>query len=110
MDSWLSIEDAQRHCVAGASVWENYSTDAGVNPDVVLVGCGVEVTYEVIAASALLRNEGVRVRVVNIVDLLILGEVGGHPHALTEEAFASLFTTDKPGAWIDDDTLDTDVP
>lgn len=66
-----------------------------------LVGCGVEVTYEVLAAAALLRNEGVRVRVVNVNDLFVLGEHGGrhgngHPHALTEESFASLFTTDKP--------------
>ncbi len=51
---------------------------------------------EVIAAAALLRNEGVRVRVVNVVDMMILGEEGQHPHALTEEAFISLFTKDRP--------------
>jgi len=94
--TWLSVEEAERHCVAGASVWTRFSTDGGVNPDVVLVGCGVEVTFEILAASALLRNAGLRVRVVNVNDLLILGETGAHPHALDEEAFASLFTTDKP--------------
>lgn len=90
------MEEAERHCIAGASIWKQYSTDEGIDPDVVLVGIGVEVTFEVIAAAALLRNEGVRVRVVNINDLLILGEVGSHPHALSEDAFGSLFTTDKP--------------
>jgi xylulose-5-phosphate/fructose-6-phosphate phosphoketolase len=99
--AWLSTEEAERHCVAGASVWEKYSTDKGLNPDVVLVGLGVEVTMEVIAASALLRNEGVRVRVVNVVDMMILGEEGKHPHALTVDAFESLFTNDKPGGLMD---------
>jgi xylulose-5-phosphate/fructose-6-phosphate phosphoketolase len=47
-------------------VWDGFSTDKGLNPDVVLVGCGVEVTFEVLAAAAILRNEGVRVRVVNV--------------------------------------------
>ncbi|EIW68187.1 hypothetical protein TREMEDRAFT_69240 [Tremella mesenterica DSM 1558] len=94
--SWLSVEEAERHCIAGASVWTNYSSDGGVNPDVVLVGCGVEVTFETIAAAALLRNAGIRVRVVNVNDLLVLGAKGGHPHALTEESFESIFTVDKP--------------
>jgi len=94
--TWLSVEEAEKHCIAGASVWERFSTDGGVNPDVVLVGCGVEVTFEVLAASALLRNAGLRVRVVNVNDLLILGATGVHPHALTEEGFESLFTADKP--------------
>lgn len=93
---WLDVEETERHCLAGASVWKKYSTDDGLKPDVVLVGIGVEVTHEVIAASALLRNEGVRVRVVNVVDMMILGQHGHHPHALTEGAFNSLFTADKP--------------
>jgi xylulose-5-phosphate/fructose-6-phosphate phosphoketolase len=87
---------AEKHCIAGASVWKRFSTEGGLNPDVVLVGCGVEVTFEIIAAAAILRNAGVRVRVVNINDLLILGETGQHPHALDEEAFESLFTANKP--------------
>jgi len=109
-NTWLSVEEvrdlrraldsadnkAEKHCIAGASVWKRFSTEGGINPDVILVGCGVEVTFEIIAAAAILRNAGVRVRVVNINDLLILGEVGSHPHALDEEAFESLFTADKP--------------
>lgn len=62
----------------------------------VLVGCGVEVTFEVIAAAAILRNQGVKVRVINVTDLLILGRDGIHPHALDQDAFDSLFTADKP--------------
>ena len=96
MIRWLSVEEANKHCIAGASVWDRFSSDGGVNPDVVLVGCGVEVMFEVIAAAALLRNVGIRVRVVNINDLLILGATGIHPHALSEDAFKSLFTEDKP--------------
>lgn len=60
------------------------------------MGCGVEVTFEVIAAAAILRNQGVKVRVVNVTDLLILGRDGIHPHALDQDAFDSLFTADKP--------------
>ncbi|KIR29109.1 phosphoketolase [Cryptococcus deuterogattii 99/473] len=93
---FLTIEEAEKHCIAGASVWEKFSSDKGVNPDVVLVGCGVEVTFEVIAAAAILRNHGVKVRVVNVTDLLILGRDGIHPHALDQDAFDSLFTADKP--------------
>lgn len=95
----LTPEEAEAHCVAGASTWKAYSTDEGRDPDVVLVGCGVEVTYEVVAAAAILRNEGVRVRVVNVNDMLVLGAAGGprdHPHALSDDAFRALFTPDKP--------------
>ena len=62
------------------------------------MGIGVEVTFEVIAAAALLRKlaPDLRVRVVNVTDLMILGAFGTHPHALTEEAFETLFTKDKP--------------
>jgi xylulose-5-phosphate/fructose-6-phosphate phosphoketolase len=93
---FLSKDEAERHCVAGVSVWPRYSTDDGVSPDVVLVGIGTEVTVEVIAAAKLLQKEGIRVRVVNVVDLMVFGEVGTHPHALSPEAFDSLFGTDTP--------------
>lgn len=69
---YLTPEEAEEHCIAGASVWKKYSTDDGVNPDVVLVGCGVEVTFEVLAAAHILQQEGVRVRVVNVTDLVSL--------------------------------------
>jgi len=95
---WLSPEEADRHCIAGASIWKFASIDDGVNPDVVLVGIGVETTFEVIAAAALLRKSvpELRVRVVNVTDLMILSAHGSHPHSLTTEAFTSMFTNDKP--------------
>ena len=95
---WLSAEEADKHCIAGASVWAFASTDDGIDPDVVLVGVGVELTFEVIAAAALLRQHApdLRVRVVNVTDLMILGQTGSHPHALDREAYETLFTADKP--------------
>ena len=103
-----------QHCIAGASVWKFASVDGGVDPDVyvsfprlcyppscygyrVLVGIGVEVTFEVIAAAALLRElvPALRVRVVNVTDLMILSTYGSHPHALSDDAFEALFTTDR---------------
>jgi len=94
---WLSPEEADEHCVAGASVWKFASTEEGVNPDVVLVGIGVELTFEVIAAAALLRRElpELRVRVINVTDLMILSPERTHPHSLTDEDFETLFTPDK---------------
>ncbi|UZJ52889.1 hypothetical protein CBS101457_002209 [Exobasidium rhododendri] len=95
---WLDVATADRHCTAGASVWEKYSTDGGKTPDVVLVGIGVETTSEIIATSALLQKDfkDLRVRVVNITDLMILAESKSHPHALDAEDLASLLTPDKP--------------
>ncbi|KAI5989622.1 XFP N-terminal domain-containing protein [Pisolithus orientalis] len=94
---WLDPEEADRHCIAGASVWKFASVDEGVDPDVVLVGIGTEVTFEVVAAAALLRKEvpDLRVRVVNVTDLMILGPFGSHPHALSDDDFDTLFTTDR---------------
>jgi len=96
--NWLSPEEANEHCIAGISIWKRFSTDDGRDPDVVLAGAGVEVTTEVINAAALLKKQmpNLRVRVVNIVDLLVLAEPGSHPHALDEAAFNSIFTKDKP--------------
>ncbi|PYH76701.1 D-xylulose 5-phosphate/D-fructose 6-phosphate phosphoketolase [Aspergillus uvarum CBS 121591] len=95
---YLSPEEAENHCRAGASIWKFCSTDEGLDPDVVLVGIGVEVMFEVIAAAAILRKRcpELRVRVVNVTDLMILENHGQHPHALTTEAFDSLFGSDRP--------------
>lgn len=95
---WLSPEEANKHCIAGASTWKFASVDEGANPDVVLVGIGVEVTFEVVVAAALLRKHvpALRVRVVNVTDLMILGADGIHPHSLSKEAFDALFTADRP--------------
>ncbi|KAJ7076838.1 D-xylulose 5-phosphate/D-fructose 6-phosphate phosphoketolase-domain-containing protein [Mycena belliarum] len=82
----LSLEDADKHCNAGASVWKFESVDDGVKSDVVLVGIGVEVTFE-IAVAALLRKHvpELRVRVVNVTDLMILSTSGTQLHALSVE-------------------------
>ncbi|OQE95379.1 hypothetical protein PENNAL_c0002G11400 [Penicillium nalgiovense] len=95
---YLTPKEAESHCRAGASIWKFCSTDDGTNPDVVLVGIGVEVMFEVIAAAALLRKliPELRVCVINVTDLMILDNEGAHPHALSNEAFDDLFTSDKP--------------
>ncbi|KAH8926340.1 phosphoketolase [Atractiella rhizophila] len=94
--NFLTLEEAKQHCLSGISVWKKYSTDEGKNPDVILVGIGVEVTVEVIAAAKLLQKEGFRVRTINVVDLMVLSEERGHPHALGETAFNSLFGKNIP--------------
>jgi len=94
--SFLNIEEANRHCIAGASVWRRFSTDEGKNPDITLAGIGVETTTEIIAAGTLLKNEGIRVRIVNVVDLMVLGEPGDHPHALSNDAIDALFGVNNP--------------
>ena len=94
----LDREEANQHCIAGASVWRSWSTDNGLDPDVVLVGIGVELTLEVIYATAILRRciPELRVRMVNVMDLTILDKERRHPHALTSEAFDNLFTKNRP--------------
>ncbi|KAJ5692792.1 phosphoketolase [Penicillium macrosclerotiorum] len=95
---YLTPEEAENHCRSGASIWKFCSTNDGLDPDVVLVGIGVEVMFEVIKAAAILRRRApdMRIRVVNVTDLLILENAGYHPHALSTEAFDNLFTADKP--------------
>jgi xylulose-5-phosphate/fructose-6-phosphate phosphoketolase len=98
LPQWLSMPEAIAHCRAGASVWRWASTDEGVNPDVVLVGIGDVPTVEVLAAAHTLQAEmpELRVRVVNVTDLLILEEKTTHPHGLDADMFEALFTVDRP--------------
>ena len=95
---FLSPEEADSHCRAGASVWKFASTDDGLDPDVVLVGIGAELTFEVVAAAAMIKELAptLRVRVVNITDLMILEVEGLHPHSLSQDEFDALFTNDRP--------------
>jgi xylulose-5-phosphate/fructose-6-phosphate phosphoketolase len=95
---WLSMKEAIAHCRAGASAWQWASIDDGVNPDVVFVGIGDNPTLEVMAAAHILRSEmpELRVRVVNVTDLLVLEEHTAHPHGLDAEMFDALFTFDRP--------------
>jgi xylulose-5-phosphate/fructose-6-phosphate phosphoketolase len=95
---WLDAAAADAHCAAGLGVWQWASTDQGRASDVVL-GCAGDVpTLEMLAAAALLRAElpELRVRVVNVVDLMTLQPEIEHPHGLSDEAFDALFTRDRP--------------
>lgn len=95
---WLTMQEAIDHCRVGCGIWKWASTDEGLNPDVVLVGCGNEITTEVIAAAMLLREHVplMRVRVVNVTDLMVFDSQRSHPRYLTDAAFDALFTKDKP--------------
>ncbi|HEU5346505.1 MAG TPA: phosphoketolase family protein [Ktedonobacterales bacterium] len=94
---WLDMRAAQEHCARGVGVWEWASNDAGA-PDVVLAAAGDVPTMETLAAAWLLRRDmpDLRVRVVNVVDLLTLESHRDHPHGLDEQAFNAIFTEDAP--------------
>jgi xylulose-5-phosphate/fructose-6-phosphate phosphoketolase len=96
--TYLSMDEAIGHCTRGLGIWEWASTDAGDDPDVVLGCCGDVPTLEVLAAAAILRERlpDLRVRVVNVVDLMRLQPDSEHPHGLSDIDFDSLFTTDRP--------------
>jgi len=95
---WLSIEEAVRHCTEGIGIWEWASTDDGCEPDVVMACAGDVPTLETLAAVSILRKHlpDLKIRVVNVVDLMKLEPPTEHPHGLTDEDFDSLFTRDKP--------------
>jgi xylulose-5-phosphate/fructose-6-phosphate phosphoketolase len=95
---WLDMEAAVAHCVAGLGVWEWASTDDGRDPDVVIACAGDVPTLEALAATALLREHlpSLRVRFVNVVDLMTLQPQVEHPHGLSDTAFEAIFTADRP--------------
>ena len=94
---WLDIDSASRHCAAGVGVWPWASNDAG-DPDVVMACAGNVPTLEALAAVTLLREyvPDIRIRVVNVVDLMTLQPQTEHPHGLEDRDFDELFTRDKP--------------
>lgn len=95
---YLDMDDAIVHCTKGIGIWDWASTDAGVEPDVVL-GCAGDIpTMETLAAAEILRGwfPDLRVRVVNVVDLMRLQSEREHPHGLSDPEFDALFTTDRP--------------
>lgn len=94
---WLDIESAARHCTVGAGIWQWASNDAG-DPDVVMACAGDVPTLETLAAVTLLRRyvPDIRIRVVNVVDLMVLQPQSEHPHGLDDRDFDELFTTDRP--------------
>jgi xylulose-5-phosphate/fructose-6-phosphate phosphoketolase len=95
---WLDMDAAIRHCAAGAGIWPWASNDNGGEPDVVLAAAGDVPTLEVLAAAAILRAElpSLKVRVVNVVDLMRLQPPEEHPHGLSDADFDLLFTREKP--------------
>ncbi len=95
---WLSMEQAVDHCARGASAWDFASTDGGEEPDVVLGCVGDVPTLETCAASWLLQKHvpGIRVRVVNVVDLGVLMSPDRYPHGMDETGFEALFTRTAP--------------
>lgn len=95
---WLDMESAVKHCTAGLGIWEWASSDQGSEPDVVMACAGDVPTLETLAAVQILREKfpELKVRVVNIVDLMTLQPKSEHPHGLSDKDFDVLFTTDKP--------------
>ena len=95
---YLPIDEAILHCTRGLGIWEWASTDEGGDPDVVLACAGDIPTLETLAAAALLRERlpELKVRVVNVVDLMRLQPESEHPHGLSDREFDSIFTVDRP--------------
>ena len=95
---WLSMDAAIKHCSAGIGIWEWASNDMGYEPDVVMACAGDVPTLETLAAVSILRESlpDLKVRVINVVDLMTLQPEEEHQHGLSNREFDSLFTTDKP--------------
>jgi xylulose-5-phosphate/fructose-6-phosphate phosphoketolase len=95
---WLTMDAAIKHCRSGIGIWDWASNDFGHDPDVVMACCGDVPTLETLAAVSLVRKHlpDLKMRVVNVVDLMRLQSPGEHPHGLTDGEFDALFTKDKP--------------
>ena len=95
---WLTMEQAVKHCTQGVSIWEWASNDAGQEPDIVIACCGDTPTLEALAATTILRDNlpDLKIRFVNVVDLMKLQPHGVHPHGLTDADYDAIFTKDKP--------------
>ena len=96
--TWLGVDDAAAHCARGLGVWEWASSDGDDGPDVVMACAGDVPTLETLAAVAMLRENfpALRVRVVNVVDLMRLQPSSEHPHGLSDAEFDAIFTADTP--------------
>jgi xylulose-5-phosphate/fructose-6-phosphate phosphoketolase len=97
MPQWLTMEQAVVHCTEGIGVWEWASNDQGAEPDVVMACCGYTPTLEILAATSILHEylPELKVRVVNVVDLMKLQPTSEHPHGLSDTNYDSIFTKDK---------------
>jgi xylulose-5-phosphate/fructose-6-phosphate phosphoketolase len=96
--NWLSMDEAVMHCTRGAGIWRFASNDLGGEPDVVIGAAGDVPTLEALAAVDLIRQHlpSVKVRFVNVVDLMRLQPASEHPHGMTDAEFDALFTTNRP--------------
>ena len=95
---WLTMDQAVKHCAQGIGIWEWASNDQGQEPDVIMACCGDTPTLETLAAVTILRRElpELKIRVINVVDLMKLQPHTEHPHGLTDVEYDMLFTQDKP--------------
>ena len=95
---WLTMEEATKHCTKGAGIWNFASSDDGLEPDIVMASCGHAPTTETLAAIMILRKEfpELKIRMVNVVDLMKIQSHEKHPHGMTHEEYNALFTKDKP--------------
>ena len=95
---WLTMEQAVKHCTQGISIWDWASNDAGEEPDLVMACCGDTPTLEALAATTILRDNipDLKIRFVNVVDLMKLQPHGVHPHGLTDADYDAIFTKNKP--------------
>ena len=95
---WLTMDQAVKHCTAGIGIWEWASNDKGAEPDVVMACCGDVPTLETLAAVDLFRQHlpALKIRVINVVNLMKLQPQSEHPHGLSDPDFDALFTKDKP--------------
>ena len=95
---WLTMEEAIKHCEKGVGIWNFASNDQNGEPDIVLACCGDTPTLEVLAATSILRSafKDLKIRVVNVVDLMRLQPDFQHPHGLSNQDYNAIFTKDKP--------------
>ena len=95
---WLSVEESVKHCTNGVGIWDFASNDQNCEPDIVMACCGDTPTIETLAATAILRNSfsELKIRVVNVVDLMRLESNSSHPHGLNDQDYNAIFTKDKP--------------
>ncbi|MEO7489286.1 MAG: phosphoketolase family protein [Ferruginibacter sp.] len=97
LPQWLTMDEAVVHCTEGIGIWQWASNDQGFEPDVVMACCGDTPTLELLAAVSILREHlpDLKIRVVNVVDLMKLQSSSEHPHGLTDQDYDSIFTKDK---------------
>jgi len=97
LPQWLNMDAAVVHCTEGIGIWQWASNDQGAEPDVVMACCGDTPTLEILAAVSILRRHlpDLKIRVINVVDLMKLQSESEHPHGLSETDYDSLFTKDK---------------